>query len=123
MGIFKKDKLKKTNLFSKSILWADVFLVYQLAILGKIVRADQVLRSRRYFREDEISFDSWESKYKHLTKRFRGPREIGDSKPSIFLYFPVLFMGWKILFEIGIKKILNPVNLIMSIYLLTIFIF
>ena len=32
-------------------------------------------------------------------------------------------MGWKILFEIGIKKILNPVNLIMSIYLLTIFIF
>ena len=123
MGIFKKDKLKKTDLFSKSILWADVFLVYQLASIGKIKRVDEVLRSRRYFREDEISFDSWESKYKHLTKRFRGPREIGDSKPSIFLYFPVLFMCWKILFEIGIKKILNPANLIMSIYLLAIFIF
>ena len=123
MGLFKKDKLKRTDLFSKSVLWADVFLVYQLASLGKIERTDQVLRNRRYFREDEISFDSWESKYKHLTERFRGPREIGNFKPSVFLYFPVLFMCWKILFEMGMKKILNPINLIMSIYLLTIFIF
>ena len=123
MGMFEMEKLKKTDLFSKSVLWADVFLVYQLASIGKIKRVDEVLRSRRYFREDESSFDSWESKYKHLTKRFRGPREIGDSKPSIFLYFPVLFMCWKILFEIGIKTILNPINLIMSIYLSTIFIY
>ena len=123
MGMFEMEKLKKTDLFSKSVLWADVFLVYQLATIGKIKRVDEVLRSRRYFREDEFNFDSWESKYKHLTERFRGPREIGDSKPSIFLYFPVLFMCWKILFEIGIKKILNPINLIMSIYLSTIFIY
>lgn len=123
MGMFEMEKLKKTDLFSKSVLWADVFLVYQLATIGKIKRVDEVLRSRRYFREDEFNFDSWESKYKHLTERFRGPREIGDSKTSIFLYFPVLFMCWKILFEIGIKKILNPINLILSIYLSTIFIY
>lgn len=123
MGIFEVDKLKKTDLFSKSVLWADVFLVYQLASTGKIIRINEVLRSRRYFREDEREFDSWELKYKTLTERFRGPREIGDSKPSIYLYFPVLFMCWKIFFEMGIKKIFNPLNLLISLYLISIFAF
>ncbi len=123
MGIFEVDKLKKTDLFSKSILWSDVFLVYQLARTGKIIRVNEVLRSRRYFREDEKEFDSWELKYKTLTERFRGPREIGDSKPSIYLYFPVLFMCWKIFFEMGIKKIFNPLNLLISLYLISIFAF
>ena len=123
MGIFEVDKLKKTDLFSKSVLWADVFLVYQLASTGKIIRINEVLRSRRYFREDEKEFDSWELKYKTLTERFRGPREIGDSKPSIYLYFPVLFMCWKIFFEMGIKKIFNPLNLLISLYLISIFAF
>tara|TARA_E500000331_G_scaffold349260_1_gene392178 strand:+ start:1007 stop:1933 length:927 start_codon:yes stop_codon:yes gene_type:complete len=123
MGIFEVDKLKKTDLFSKSILWSDVFLVYQLARTGKIIRINEVLRSRRYFREDEKEFDSWELKYKTLTERFRGPREIGDSKPSIYLYFPVLFMCWKIFFEMGIKKIFNPLNLLISLYLISIFAF
>lgn len=123
MGMFEVDKLKKTDLFSKSVLWADVFLVYQLASTGKIIRINEVLRSRRYFREDEREFDSWELKYKTLTERFRGPREIGDSKPSIYLYFPVLFMCWKIFFEMGIKKIFNPLNLLISLYLISIFAF
>ena len=123
MGLFEVDKLKKTDLFSKSVLWADVFLVYQLASTGKIIRINEVLRSRRYFREDEREFDSWELKYKTLTERFRGPREIGDSKPSIYLYFPVLFMCWKIFFEMGIKKIFNPLNLLISLYLISIFAF
>ncbi len=123
MGMFEVDKLKKTDLFSKSVLWADVFLVYQLASTGKIIRINEVLRSRRYFREDEREFDSWELKYKTLTERFRGPREIGDSKPSIYLYFPVLFMCWKIFFEMGIKKIFNPLNLLISVYLISIFAF
>lgn len=123
MGLFEVDKLKKTDLFSKSVLWADVFLVYQLASTGKIIRINEVLRSRRYFREDEKEFDSWELKYKTLTERFRGPREIGDSKPSIYLYFPVLFMCWKIFFEMGIKKIFNPLNLLISLYLISIFAF
>ena len=123
MGMFEVDKLKKTDLFSKSVLWADVFLVYQLASIGKIIRINEVLRSRRYFREDEKEFDSWELKYKTITKRFRGPREIGESKPSIYLYFPVLFMCWKIFFEMGIKKIFNPLNLLISLYLISIFIF
>ena len=123
MGMFEVDKLKKTDLFSKSVLWADVFLVYQLASTGKIIRINEVLRSRRYFREDEKEFDSWELKYKTLTERFRSPREIGDSKPSIYLYFPVLFMCWKIFFEMGIKKIFNPLNLLISLYLISIFAF
>ena len=123
MGMFEVDKLKKTDLFSKSVLWADVFLVYQLASTGKIIRINEVLRSRRYFREDEREFDSWELKYKTLTERFRGPREIGDSKPSIYLYFPVLFMCWKIFFEMGIKKFFNPLNLLISLYLISIFAF
>ena len=123
MGLFEVDKLKKTDLFSKSVLWADVFLVYQLASTGKIIRINEVLRSRRYFREDEREFDSWELKYKTLTERFRGPREIGDSKPSIYLYFPVLFMCWKIFFEMGIKKFFNPLNLLISLYLISIFAF
>ena len=123
MGLFEVDKLKKTDLFSKSVLWADVFLVYQLASTGKIIRINEVLRSRRYFREDEKEFDSWELKYKTLTERFRGPRETGDSKPSIYLYFPVLFMCWKIFFEMGIKKFFNPLNLLISLYLISIFAF
>lgn len=123
MGIFEIEKLKKTNLFSKSVLWADVFLVYQLASIGKIKRVDEVLRSRRYFRETEKGFDSWELKYKTFTQRFREPREIGEGKPSIYLYFPVLFMCWKIFYEMGIKKILNPLNLLISFYLVSLFAF
>ena len=123
MGMFEMEKLKKTDLFSKSVLWADVFLVYQLANIGKIKRIHEVLRSRRYFRETEKEFDSWELKYKTFTQRFREPREIGEGKPSIYLYFPVLFMCWKIFYEMGIKKILNPLNLLISFYLVSLFAF
>ena len=94
-NFFFKKLSKIISLFSKSVLWADVFLVYQLARTGKIIRINEVLRSRRYFREDEREFDSWELKYKTLTERFRGPREIGDSKPSIYLYFPVWIIPLK----------------------------
>jgi len=121
MGMFDREALKKTTLFSDSVLWADVFLIYQISKLGKIIRVDEVLRDRRYFRDEEEHFETWESKYKKLTSRFRSPREIGNRKPSLSLYFPVLFMCWKIFYELGIKKIYNPINIIVSIYLITIF--
>ena len=75
------------------------------------------MRDRRYFRDEEEHFETWESKYIKLTARFRSPREIGNRKPSLSLYFPVLFMCWKIFYELGIKKIYNPINIIVSIYL------
>ena len=121
MGMFDREILKKTTLFSDSMLWADVFLIYQISRLGKIIRVDEVLRDRRYFRDEEESFETWESKYKQLTSRFRSPRGIGNKKPSLSLYFPVLFMCWKIFYELGIKKFYNPINIIVSIYLITIF--
>jgi glycosyltransferase involved in cell wall biosynthesis len=121
MGMFDSEILKKTTLFSDSVLWADVFLIYQISKLGKIIRVDEVLRDRRYFRDEEEHFETWESKYKKLTSRFRSPREIGNRKPGLSLYFPVLFMCWNIFYELGIKKFYNPINIIVSIYLITIF--
>ena len=121
MGMFDSEILKKTTLFSDSMLWADVFLIYQISRLGKIIRVDEVLRDRRYFRDEEESFETWESKYKQLTSRFRSPRGIGNRELSLSVYFPVLFMCWKIFYELGIKKFYNPINIIVSIYLITIF--
>ena len=122
MGMFDRDALRKTTLFSSSVLWADVFLVYQISRLGKIIRVDEVLRDRRYFRDEEENFKTWEAKYKKLTSRFRSPREIGNRKPGLSLYLPVLFMCWKIFYELGIKKFYNPINIIVAIYLITIFV-
>jgi len=121
MGMFDREILKKTTLFSDSMLWADVFLIYQISRLGKIIRVDEVLRDRRYFRDEEESFETWESKYKQLTSRFRSPRGIGNRELSLSVYFPVLFMCWKIFYELGIKKFYNPINIIVSIYLVVIF--
>ena len=117
MGMYKKDLLRKTTLFPKGIMWPDVFLIYQLSKLGKIVKEEESLRKRRYFRSDEEVFKNWEEKYIKQTERYRSSAQIGSNKLSFSLKLPVLFFAWKILFELGIKKIYNPINLFVSMYL------
>lgn len=121
MGLFDKNTLNKTTLFSNSMLWSDVFLIYQIARLGKIIKVKENLRYRRFFREDEKKFNNWEEKYNKITSRFRSNDQIGENKIKISFYFPVLLFCWKLFLEIGIKKIYNPINLILSIYLITFF--
>ena len=121
MGLFDKKTLNKTTLFSNSMLWSDVFLIYQIARLGKIIKVKENLRYRRFFREDEKRFNNWEEKYNKITSRFRSHDQIGENKIKISFYFPVLLFCWKLFLEIGIKKIYNPINLILSIYLITFF--
>ena len=65
-GIFNKNILKKTTLFLDSILWSDVFLIYQISKLGKIIKINEDLRLRRYFRDNEKKFENWEEKYKTI---------------------------------------------------------
>ena len=67
MGLFNKKTLNKTTLFSNSMLWSDVFLIYQIARLGKIIKVNENLRYRRFFREDEKKFNNWEEKYNKIT--------------------------------------------------------
>ena len=117
MGMYKKDLLRKTTLFPKGIMWPDVFLIYQLSKLGKIVKEEESLRKRRYFRSDEEVFKNWEEKYIKQTERYRSSAQIGSNKLSFSLKLPVLFFAWKILLELGIKKIYNPINLFVSMYL------
>ena len=71
MGLFDKKALNKTTLFSNSMLWSDVFLIHQIARLGKIIKVKKNLRYRRFFRDDEKKFNSWEEKYNKITSRFR----------------------------------------------------
>lgn len=121
MGLFNKKTLNKTTLFSNSMLWSDVFLIYQIARLGKIIKVNENLRYRRFFREDEKKFNNWEEKYNKITSRFRSHDHIGENKIKISFYFPVILFCWKLFIEIGIKKIYNPINLILSVYLITLF--
>ena len=121
MGLFNKKTLNKTTLFSNSMLWSDVFLIYQIARLGKIIKVNENLRHRRFFREDEKKFNNWEEKYNKITSRFRSNDQIGENKIKISFYFPVILFCWKLFIEIGIKKIYNPINLILSVYLITLF--
>jgi len=121
MGLFDKKTLNKTTLFSNSMLWSDVFLIYQIARLGKIIKVKENLRYRRFFREDEKRFNNWEEKYNKITSRFRSHDHIGENKIKISFYFPVILFCWKLFIEIGIKKIYNPINLILSVYLITLF--
>jgi glycosyltransferase involved in cell wall biosynthesis len=121
MGLFNKKTLNKTTLFSNSMLWSDVFLIYQIARLGKIIKVNENLRYRRFFREDEKKFNNWEEKYNKITSRFRSNDQIGENKIKISFYFPVILFCWKLFIEIGIKKIYNPINLILSVYLITLF--
>ena len=121
MGLFDKKTLNKTTLFSNSMLWSDVFLIYQIARLGKIIKVKENLRYRRFFREDEKKFNNWEEKYNKITSRFRSHDQIGKNTIKISFYFPVLLFCWKLFLEIGIKKIYNPINLILSVYLITLF--
>tara|TARA_Y100000996_G_scaffold411215_1_gene394941 strand:+ start:328 stop:1248 length:921 start_codon:yes stop_codon:yes gene_type:complete len=117
MGMYKKDLLGKTTLFSKGVMWPDVFLIHQVSKLGKVVKEKESLRNRRYFRSDEEDFNNWEEKYIKQTERYRSSAQTGSNKPSLPLRLPVLFLSWKILFEMGIKKIYNPINLFVSLYL------
>tara|TARA_S200000501_G_scaffold315765_1_gene308237 strand:- start:5762 stop:6679 length:918 start_codon:yes stop_codon:yes gene_type:complete len=117
MGMYKKDLLRKTTLFSKGVMWPDVFLIHQVSKLGKVVKEKESLRNRRYFRSDEKDFNNWEEKYIKQTERYRSSAQTGSNKPSLPLRLPVLFLSWKILFEMGIKKIYNPINLFVSLYL------
>ena len=59
MGMYKKDLLRKTTLFSKGVMWPDVFLIHQVSKLGKVVKEKESLRNRRYFRSDEKDFNNW----------------------------------------------------------------
>lgn len=118
MGMYKRELLEKTTLFAKSVMWPDVFLIHQISKLGKIVKENKSLRNRRYFRDDEKDFKNWEEKYIKQTERYRSSTQTGDDKLSLSLKLPVLFLSWKIFFEMGFKKIYSPVNLIISIYLL-----
>ena len=117
MGMYKKELLKKTTLFSKGVMWPDVFLIHQISKLGKIIKEEENLRIRRYFRDDEKNFKNWEEKYIKQTERYRSSAQIGISKLGLPLKLPVLFLSWKILLEMGIKKIYNPINLIVGFYL------
>ena len=122
MGIFNKNILKKTTLFLDSILWSDVFLIYQISKLGKIIKINEDLRLRRYFRDNEKKFENWEEKYKTIVSRFRDEKKSSHNNSSSNYNYPVLSFGWKLILIMGLKKIYNPINLIMSIYISLIFI-
>ena len=122
MGIFNKNILKKTTLFLDSILWSDVFLIYQISKLGKIIKINEDLRLRRYFRDNEKKFENWEEKYITIVSRFRDEKKSSHNNPSSNYNYPVLSFGWKLILIMGLKKIYNPINLIMSIYISLIFI-
>ncbi len=122
MGIFNKKILSKTTLFLNSILWSDVFLIYQISKLGKIIRINEDLRLRRYFRDDEKKFENWEEKYKTIISRFRDEKKLSHKNLKNNYSFPVLSFGWKLILIMGLKKVYNPTNLLFSIYMSFIFV-
>ena len=122
MGIFNKKILSKTTLFLNSILWSDVFLIYQISKLGKIIRINEDLRLRRYFRDDEKKFENWEEKYKTIISRFRDEKKLSHKNLKNNYSFPVLSFGWKLILIMGLKKVYNPANLLFSIYMSFIFV-
>ena len=105
MGIFNKNILKKTTLFLDSILWSDVFLIYQISKLGKIIKINEDLRLRRYFRDNEKKFENWEEKYKTIVSRFRDEKKSSHNNPGSNYNYPVLSFGWKLILIMGLKNI------------------
>ena len=118
MGLFSRKALQRTSVFSENVLWPDNLLIQQIASMGNIARVEQVLRARRYFREEK--FDNWDKKYIHLVNRYRSSR--GERKIGIILRLPIFSMFLLIIYRIGIVNMLrNPLMLFLSLYIATIY--
>lgn len=118
MGLFSRKALERTSIFSENVLWPDNLLIHQIASMGNIARVEQVLRARRYFRDEK--FDNWNKKYINLVNRYRSSR--GEKKIGIMLRFPILSMFLLIIYRIGIVKMLrNPLMLFLSLYIAIIY--
>ena len=118
MGIFSRKALEQTNRFSENVLWPDNLLIHEIASMGNIARVDQVLRARRYFREEK--FDNWNSKYFNLVNRYKSAR--GERKIGILLRFPILSMFFLIIYRIGIVNVFkNPIMFFLSLYIALIY--
>ena len=118
MGLFSRKALERTNIFSENVLWPDNLLIHQIASMGNIARVEQVLRARRYFREEK--FDNWNEKYIHLVNRYQSSR--GERKIGVMLRLPIFAMFLLIIYRIGIVSMLrNPLMLFLSLYIATIY--
>ena len=120
-GIFRSKDLNKTNLFSKKVLNPDYLLITQIVNLGPITKVELPLRSRRYFREDEIQFSKWSDKYINLKNRYI--KNNGDVS-YLLKNFPTLIMFLNIIKEIYLRnRFYNPYFLLISLYTSLIFLF
>ena len=120
-GVFKSSDLKKTTVFSKKVLTPDILLITQISNFGIIKRIKTPLRSRRYFRENEVSFNKWSEKYIHMKKRY-----IKNSGNLNFITkkFPTLVMFINIFKVLGLKKsIIFPYYIFIGTYSSLIFLF
>jgi len=118
MGLFSRKALERTSIFSENVLWPDNLLIQQIASMGNIARVEQVLRARRYFRDEK--FDNWNKKYINLVNRYKSSR--GERKIGIMLRLPIFSMFLLIIYRIGIVNMLrNPLMLLLSLYIATIY--
>jgi glycosyltransferase involved in cell wall biosynthesis len=118
MGLFSRKALERTSIFSENVLWPDNLLIHQISSMGNIGRVEQVLRARRYFREEK--FNNWNKKYLHLVNRYKSSR--GERKIGIMLRLPIFSMFLLIIYRIGIVNMLrNPLMLFFSLYIATIY--
>ena len=109
------------ELISKKVLNPDYLLITQIVNLGTITKVEFHVRSRRYFREDEIQFSKWPDKYINLKNRYI--KNNGDVS-YLLKNFPTLIMFLNIIKEIFLRnRFYNPYFLLISLYTSLIFLF